>query len=52
MWMGGMPPLGYKAVNKKLEVEPEEAKIIQFIFERYGCLDGSLKTLVIISSNF
>ncbi len=36
MWMGGMPPLGYKAVNKKLEAEPEEAKVIQFIFERYA----------------
>ncbi|TAH37513.1 MAG: recombinase family protein [Alphaproteobacteria bacterium] len=36
MWMGGMPPLGYKAVNKKLEPEPEEVRVIQFIFERYA----------------
>ncbi len=36
MWMGGMPPLGYKAVDKKLEPQPEEVKVVQFIFERYA----------------
>ena len=30
-----MTVLGYKAVNKKLEIVPEEAEIVKFIFRRY-----------------
>lgn len=35
MWMGGVPPLGYDVRNRKLEVNPKEAEIIQYIFMRY-----------------
>ncbi|MBI4031351.1 MAG: recombinase family protein [Proteobacteria bacterium] len=35
MWMGGVPPLGYKAENKKLIIVPEEAKTARLIFRRY-----------------
>ena len=38
MWMGGNVPLGYDVVNKKLIVNPKEAKIVQAIFDKYcGC---------------
>ena len=35
MYTGGMTVLWYKAVNKKLEIVPEEAEIVKFIFRRY-----------------
>jgi len=33
MWMGGSPPLGYNVENRKLVINPEEAKIVRSIFE-------------------
>jgi site-specific DNA recombinase len=45
MWMGGCPPMGYDVVDKKLEVNPVEAKKIKTIFERYVAL-GSVTDLV------
>lgn len=44
MWMGGLPPLGYDAVDKKLVVNEEEAKTVQFLFDRYLEL-GSIRRL-------
>ncbi|HRK98460.1 MAG TPA: recombinase family protein [Alphaproteobacteria bacterium] len=35
MWMGGVPPLGYNVRNRKLEINPQEAEIVQYIFHRY-----------------
>lgn len=35
MWMGGVPPLGYDVHNRKLEINPDEAEIVQFIFKRF-----------------
>lgn len=35
MWMGGVPPLGYNVRNRKLEINPQEAEIVQYIFRRY-----------------
>ena len=35
MWMGGIVPLGYKAEEKKLIVNPEEAETVRYLFERY-----------------
>ena len=29
IWVGGMVPLGYRAVNKKLEIVPEEADLVR-----------------------
>lgn len=41
MWMGGMVPLGYDAIDKKLVTNQEEAKTVSYIFDRYlelGCV--------------
>ncbi len=35
MWMGGPPPLGYDVLARKLVVNPEEAKQVKYIFERF-----------------
>ena len=35
MWTGGLPPLGYDAVDKKLTVNEDEAKTVTHIYERY-----------------
>ncbi|MCA3268719.1 MAG: recombinase family protein [Thalassospira sp.] len=35
MWMGGCPPLGYDAVEKKLITNPKEAELIRHIFQRF-----------------
>ena len=34
-WVGGNVPMGYRVENKKLVVEPEEARGIQRIFQRF-----------------
>ena len=33
-YSGGRAPMGYKVVDKKLVINPEEAEIVKFIFER------------------
>jgi site-specific DNA recombinase len=41
MWMGGNLPLGYDVANRKLVINPEEAKTVKLIYERYlelGCV--------------
>jgi DNA invertase Pin-like site-specific DNA recombinase len=38
MWMGGQPPLGYDAKDRKLIVVPEEAEKVRHIFSRYLAL--------------
>ncbi len=35
MWMGGVPPIGYDLVDKKLVVNETEAKTLRFIFRTY-----------------
>jgi site-specific DNA recombinase len=35
IWMGGVVPLGYQVENRKLVVNPEEAKTVRWLFERY-----------------
>ncbi len=45
MWMGGSVPLGYKAVDRKLVVIPEEAETIRDIMRRYLEAD-SIRALV------
>ena len=44
MWMGGPPPLGYDAVNRKLIVNKEEAKTVRRIYRKYAEL-GSVREL-------
>ena len=36
MWMGGVPPLGYRAQDRKLVIAEGEAGIVRAIFRRYA----------------
>jgi site-specific DNA recombinase len=36
MWMGGMPPLGYDVVERKLVINAAEAELVRGIFCRYA----------------
>jgi site-specific DNA recombinase len=38
MWMGGVPPVGYKPNGRTLTIEHDEATIVRGIFERYLAL--------------
>ncbi len=44
MWMGGLPPLGYRVQDRKLVVVEEEAETVRFIYRRYAAL-GSVRLL-------
>ncbi len=44
MWMGGVTPLGYEVKDRKLLINPGEAKTVRHIFERYLKL-GSVQLL-------
>src|SRR5947207_15364357 len=35
-WMGGVPPLGYRAQDRKLVIVDSEAEIVRSIFRRYA----------------
>jgi site-specific DNA recombinase len=35
MWMGGPVPIGYRATDKRLVVEPEEAEVVRQLFRLY-----------------
>jgi site-specific DNA recombinase len=58
MWMGGPPPLGYDVLARKLVVNPEEAKQVKYIFERFITLRSAtmlmkeLKTTNIRTKNY
>jgi DNA invertase Pin-like site-specific DNA recombinase len=38
MWMGGTVPFGFDVVEKKLVINPKEAKTVRHIFDRYLAL--------------
>src|SRR6266436_2428767 len=44
IWVGGPVPLGYRSVDKKLEIVPEEADLVRKIFDDYLRL-GSISAL-------
>ena len=44
MWMGGIPPLGYKPNGRSLTIVPEHAAIVRHIFERYLAI-GNVRML-------
>src|SRR5947209_5348806 len=44
MWMGGVPPLGYRVQDRKLVIIDSEAEIVRSIFRRYAEL-GSVRSL-------
>ena len=43
MWMGGLVPLGYDCIDRKLVVNAEEAETVRVIFERYRTLGDVAK---------
>jgi site-specific DNA recombinase len=45
LWVGGPVPLGYRCIDKKLVVVPEEAETVRTIFARYLEL-GSMGALL------
>ena len=44
MWMGGVPPLGYRGQDRKLVIVDSEAELVRSIFRRYAEL-GSVRLL-------
>jgi hypothetical protein len=44
MWMGGVPPLGYRVQERKLVIIDSEAELVRSIFRRYAQL-GSVRLL-------
>ena len=36
MWMGGVPPLGYRVQDRKLVIVDSEAELVRSIFRRYA----------------
>jgi len=44
MWMGGVPPLGYRVQDRKLVIVDNEAELVRSIFHRYAEL-GSVRLL-------
>ena len=42
MWMGGVVPLGYDVVDRKLMINPGEAETVRHIYQRYCELDSML----------
>src|SRR5262249_57003018 len=42
MWMGGVPPLGYRVRDRKLVIIDGEAEIVRTIFRRYAELGSGL----------
>src|SRR5829696_1773908 len=45
IWVGGPLPLGYRCVDKKVVLVPEEADAVRHIFRRYLVL-GSIRALI------
>src|SRR6516225_2578561 len=45
LWVGGPVPLGYRCIDKKLVVVPEETETVRMIFRRYVEL-GSIRALI------
>ncbi len=43
IFMGGTPPYGYKPINRKLEVDEEEAKNVRWIFARFQEVGSATK---------
>lgn len=44
MWMGGVPPVGYKIEHRQLVVNKDEIKLARHIFDRYLAL-GNVRSL-------
>ncbi len=46
LWMGSIPSLGYDVKDKRLVINKEEAKSVNYIFRRFIELDGSTSQMV------
>src|SRR5215475_11083149 len=44
MWMGGVPPLGYRVEDRKLVIIDSEAELVRSVFRRYAEL-GSVRSV-------
>jgi len=51
LWTGGVVPLGYKAENKQLIIEPVDAALVQRIFQRFVTLRSITKVLRELDAN-
>jgi DNA invertase Pin-like site-specific DNA recombinase len=51
MWMGGLVPIGYDSVDRKLVVNAEEAETVRRIFERYRTFGDVAKVRRSLESN-
>ena len=40
MWMGGVPPLGYRVQDRKLVIIDSEAELVRSVFRRYAELSS------------
>jgi site-specific DNA recombinase len=45
LWMGGVVPLGYRVIERKLVIDEDEARTVRLIFERYLALGSMLPLL-------
>ncbi len=43
MWMGGVPPLGYDVVERKLVINEPEAELVRYIFARFVELESIVR---------
>ena len=50
LWMGGTPPLGYEARERKLVVNEPEAMLVQHIFRRYAELGTVAKLTKVLQA--
>ena len=51
LWTGGLPPLGYDAIDKKLIVNKAEAETVRHIYERYAELKNVRRLCSELSEN-
>ena len=45
MWMGGVPPLGYRVQDRKLVVDKEDAAHVRWIFDRFVAIGSGTAML-------
>jgi len=45
LWMGGVVPLGYRVENRQLRIEPDEAKTVRCIFEKFAELRSTTEVV-------
>ena len=49
MWTGGVVPFGYQNINKKLEIKPDEAEAVKFMFEMYLRYNSAMAVCKLLS---